>query len=257
MRNIKLTIEYDGTNYSGWQIQPDSPTIQGELEAAVRTIINFNISLDGLPSDPAYDGIHGASRTDAGVHAFDHVATFKTESAIPIYGIIRGLNSVLPRDIAIKDAVDMPLDFDARRHSKGKTYLYKVLTGPTRSPVYRNRAWYMRQSLDLDLMQEGASLLIGEKDFSSFRASGCGAKHPIREITSFTVCAPGDGFIEFTVKGTAFLRHMVRIMVGTLVELGKGKISIDEFKSIIEAKDRTRAPYTAAPEGLYLVETRY
>ncbi len=257
MRNIKLTIEYDGTNYSGWQIQPDCPTIQGELEAAVITIINFSISPDGLPSDPIYDGIHGASRTDAGVHAFDHVATFKTESAIPIYGIIRGLNSVLPRDIAIKDAVDMPLDFDARRHSKGKTYLYKVLTGPTRSPVYRNRAWYLRQSLDLELMQEGARLLVGEKDFSSFRASGCGAKHPIREVISFIVECKDDGFIEFTVNGTAFLRHMVRIMVGTLVELGKGNISIDEFEKIIEAKDRTRAPYTAVPEGLYLVKTKY
>jgi len=246
MRNIKLTIEYDGTSYSGWQIQPDNSTIQGELEAAVKTIINFSISSDGLPSDPAYDGIHGASRTDAGVHAFDHVATFKTESSIPIYGIIRGLNSVLPRDIAIKDAVDMPLGFDARRHSKGKTYLYKVLTGATRSPVYRNRA-----------LQEGARLLIGEKDFSTFRAAGCGAKHPIREVTSFIVSATDDGFIEFTIKGTAFLRHMVRIMVGTLVELGKGKISVEEFKCIIEAKDRTRAPYTAPPEGLYLMKTKY
>ncbi|VAV84767.1 tRNA pseudouridine(38-40) synthase [hydrothermal vent metagenome] len=257
MRNIKLTIEYDGTNYSGWQIQPDSPTIQGALEAAVRMIIAYKISSDNTPSDLSYDGIHGASRTDAGVHAFAHVATFKTDSLIPVDGLRRGLNSILPGDIAVKDAALVPADFDARRHSKGKTYLYKVLTGPTRSPVYRNRCWYLRESLDLELMQEGAKLLVGEKDFSSFRASGCGAKHPIREVTSFTVEAGDDGFIEFTVRGTAFLRHMVRIMVGTLVELGKGKVTINEFKDIIEAKKRTAAPYTAPPQGLFLMKTEY
>ncbi|VAW36984.1 tRNA pseudouridine(38-40) synthase [hydrothermal vent metagenome] len=257
MRNIKLTIEYDGTNYSGWQIQPDSPTIQGELETAVRMIIAFKTSSDNTPSDPSYSGIHGASRTDAGVHAFAHVATFKTDTDIPLYGIIRGLNSVLPRDIAIKEAVEVPADFDARRDSKGKTYLYKVLTGPTRSPIYRNRCWHLREGLDIELMQEGASLLVGEKDFSSFRASGCGAKHPIREVTSFTVESKGDGFIEFTVRGTAFLRHMVRIMVGTLVEVGRGKVTINEFRGIIEARERTAAPYTAPPQGLYLMATEY
>jgi len=257
MRNIKLTIEYDGTDYSGWQIQPGSPTIQGELEAAVRMIINYNIAPDGLSSDPSYGGVRGASRTDAGVHAFAHAATFKTGSEIPLDGIKRGLNSILPSDIAVKEAVEVPHDFDARRHSKGKTYLYKVLSGPTRSPIYRNRCWYLRESLDINLMQEGATLLIGKKDFSSFRASGCGAKHPIREVTSFTVELSDRGFIEFTVKGTAFLRHMVRIMVGALVELGKGKITINEFKGIIEAKERSAAPYTAPPQGLFLMETEY
>jgi tRNA pseudouridine38-40 synthase len=257
MRNIKLTIEYDGTNYSGWQVQPDSPTIQGELEAAVRKIIAFKVSDDNLPTDLSYDGIRGASRTDAGVHAFAHVATFKTDSLISIDGIIRGLNSVLPPDIVIKDATEVSPDFDARRDSKGKTYLYRVLSAPRRSPIYRNRCWYMRESLDVGLMQEGATLLIGKKDFSSFRASGCGAKHPIREVTSFTVEATDAGFIEFTVRGTAFLRHMVRIMVGTLVELGKGKITTNEFEKIIEAKERTAAPYTAPPQGLFLMETKY
>lgn len=257
MRNIKLTIEYDGTNYCGWQVQPGSPSIQGELDGAVRKIIAFKVSGDNIPTDLSYDGVRGASRTDAGVHAFAHVATFKTDSQISIDGIIRGMNSVLPPDIVIKDATEVPACFDARRDSRGKTYLYRVLTAPRRSPIYRNRCWYMRESLDVALMQEGAALLIGEKDFSSFRASGCGAKHPVREITSFTVEATDDGFIEFVVKGTAFLRHMVRIMVGTLVELGKGKITVSEFKEIIEAKERTAAPYTAPPQGLFLMETEY
>lgn len=257
MRNIKLTIEYDGTNYSGWQVQPDSPTIQGELEAAVRMIIAYKTLDDNTPSDLSYDGIHGASRTDAGVHAFAHVATFKTDSQIPLDGIRRGLNSVLPRDIAIVDATEESPDFDARRSSKGKTYLYRVLSAPTRSPIYRNRCWYLRESLDIDIMRQGASLLIGRKDFSSFRASGCGAKHPVREVTSFTVEPSADGFIIFTVRGTAFLRHMVRIMVGTLVELGKGRVTLDEFKAIIEAKERTAAPYTAPPQGLFLMKTEY
>lgn len=245
MRNIRLLIEYEGTHYAGWQRQAEHPTIQGKLTEAIEKLTGAPVNLTG------------ASRTDAGVHAWGQVANFKTESRIPLLGIRQGLNSILPEDIVVKDAVEMPPDFDSRRGSTGKTYVYKVLNRRYPSSIMRNFSWFVYQPLDINLMREGAKHMIGEKDFSSFRAADSDALHSIREVTSIEVSEKPEGMIEFEVKGTAFLRHMVRIMVGTLVTLGKGKLKPDDIKAIIEAKNREAAAMTAPPQGLFLVKVEY
>lgn len=244
MRNIRLLVEYEGTNYAGWQVQKDAPTVQGALRDAVKR-------LTGEDETP-----RGASRTDAGVHALGQVASFITASLIPPYGIMQGLNFYLPDDIVIKDAGDAPLEFDPRRDSKGKTYLYRILNRNVPSAVLRRHSWFVFKPLDVALMREAAGYFIGEKDFSSFMADS-DAAHSIREVTSVKIEEKGGGLLEFEIKGTAFLRHMVRIMVGTLVAAGKGKIRPLDVQGIIEAKDRTKAAVTAPPQGLFLVKVDY
>ncbi len=245
MRNIKLLIEYEGTNYAGWQVQASLATIQGTLiDAATR-----------LTQKEA--AIAGASRTDAGVHALGQVASLKTESTIPCYNIMQGMNALLPDDIVIKDAQDMPDWFDPRRDSKGKIYLYRIINRNHPSAMARNFTWHIFTPLDIAAMREAARHFIGEKDFSSFRAADSEALHSIREVTSVEVFDRGEGLIEIEVMGTAFLRHMVRIMTGTLVAVGKGKISPAEIPAIIEAKDRSAAAMTAPPQGLILVKVEY
>jgi tRNA pseudouridine38-40 synthase len=244
MRNIRLLIEYDGTGYAGWQVQSRAPTVQGKLIEGIKKLTGEDVALIG------------AARTDAGVHAMGQVANFKTPSGIPLGEIIDGLNSILPADIVIKSAVEVPLEFDSRRDAKSKTYLYRVLNRQRRSPLAMRYSWLVKEPLDIELMKRGASLFLGKKDFTSFRATGSDAPHSVRAVTSFRVEKGGD-VIEFEVGGTAFLRHMVRIMVATLVSLGMGKLALDDVTSIIEAKDRTRAPVTAPPGGLFLKEVEY
>lgn len=245
MRNIRLLIEYEGTNYSGWQLQPSLPTIQGALVSAVKELTGEAVE------------VRGASRTDAGVHAFGQVAAFNTSSLIPAFNIRQGLNSYLPKDIIVKDASDAPAEFDPRRDSTGKVYRYDILNRSYPSALRRNFVWHVFKPLDLRLMRGGAGHIIGEKDFSSFRAADSDAPHSVREVTSVAVEEKGDGFIEIEVRGTAFLRHMVRIMVGTLVAVGKGKLKPEGVARIIEAKDRSAAGMTAPPQGLTLIEVRY
>lgn len=245
MRNIRLIVEYQGTNYAGWQVQKEIPTIQGALMEAVKRLTGEG------------DDLVGASRTDAGVHAFWQVASFKTESRIPVNGILHGLNSFLPPDISIKEASEATPEFDPRRHSKGKTYLYRILNRSYPSPLLREFSWHVFKPLDIELMREGAKHYIGEKDFTSFRAADSDAPHSIREVTSFEISEKADNLIEIEVKGTAFLRHMVRIMVGTIVTLGKGKLAPEDIKKIIGAKDRAAAGMTAPPQGLCLMKVEY
>src|SRR3990170_7683920 len=245
MRNIKLLIEYEGTNYAGWQVQKNLSTIQGTIQEKLKILTGEEIELTS------------ASRTDAGVHALGQVANFNTDSRISSHAIQMGLNALLPDDIVIKSAEDVSLDFDSRRNAKAKTYRYLILNRSYPSAIYRNFSWHVFQKLDIDAMTKAASCLIGKKDFTSFRAAECDAPHSIREILSFSIEKKDDGFLELEVKGTAFLRHMVRIMVGTLVAIGKGKIAVNDFESIIEAKDRRLAGMTAPPEGLFLKEVEY
>ncbi len=245
MRNIRLILEYDGTGYAGWQIQSTKPTIQGTLIHAIKVLTGEDVRLVG------------ASRTDSGVHAMGQVANFTTTSRIPLYGIKRGLNSILPGDIAVKEAEEVPLQFHARRGAKSKTYLYRIFNGDYIPPLARARCWSVFRPLDIGLMREGAEFFIGKKDFRSFMASGCDARTTVREIFQFTVEDARDGFIELTVKGTAFLRHMVRIMVGTLVTCGLGRISPADIERIMDARDRTLANVTAPPQGLFLKEVEY
>lgn len=249
MRNVKLTIEYEGTNYAGWQIQTNHPSVQGAVASAVRRL---------KAEPPGMElKINGASRTDAGVHAAGQVANFFTPSAIPPHALLHGLNAMLPFDIVVKAVEDVPPEFDSRRHSTGKVYIYRILNRQYPSALLRNFSWYIYKPLDTALMKEAAKYFIGEKDFASFCAAESDANHTKREVTSFEVYDKGGGIIEFEVRGRAFLRHMVRIMAGTLAAVGKGKIKPGEIKRIIEAKDRRAALMTAPAQGLTLVKVEY
>lgn len=245
MRNIKLIIEYQGTNYAGWQIQHNLPTIQETIQEKLKIMTGEDIELTA------------SSRTDAGVHALGQTANFHTQSRIPVHSFQMGLNALLPDDIVIKRAEEVSPDFDSRRNAKAKTYKYLILNRPYPSAIYRNFSWHVFQKLDIDAMRKAAACLIGKKDFTSFRATECDALHSVREILSFSIKHKDDGFLELEVKGTAFLRHMVRIMVGTLVAVGKGKIMPHDFQAIIDAKDRKLAGMTAPPQGLFLKEVEY
>ena len=245
MRNIKLLIEYEGTNYAGWQVQKNLPTIQGTIQEKLKILTGEEIELTS------------ASRTDAGVHALGQVANFRTVRGISLHSVQMGLTALLPDDIAVKSAEDVSMDFDSRKDAKSKTYRYLILNRPYPSAINRNFSWHVFQKLDIDAMKKAADCLIGKRDFTSFRAAECDALHFVREILSFSIKKKDDGFLEIEVKGTAFLRHMVRIMVGTLVAIGKGKIKAEDFQSIIDAKDRRLAGMTAPPYGLFLKEVEY
>lgn len=246
MRNIKLVIEYDGTNYSGWQVQETLPTVQGTLIEAARKLTQRD--------DAA---IAGASRTDAGVHALGQVASLRAETNISTHAIMHGMNAFLPGDIVVREAAEMPADFDPRRSSTGKVYLYRIINRDHPYALMRNFSWHIFKHLDLSAMREAAAHFVGEKDFSSFRAADSDAPHSIREVTSVEVLEKPDGLIEIEVRGNAFLRHMVRIMVGTLVAVGKGKLRPSAMPAIIEARNREAAAMTAPPQGLCLVKVEY
>jgi tRNA pseudouridine38-40 synthase len=269
VRHIRLVVEYDGTALCGWQRQANGPTVQGHLEAALGKLLAHEAR------------VVGASRTDAGVHARGQVASFRTERPIPLHGIRRGLNSLLPPAIANADAAEVPDDFHPRFSATGKHYRYLVLTRSERSPRWRDRAWHRAGALDLAAMRQAAAALIGEHDFAAFRAAGCTAKRTVRRIDEIAISAgeledPRDatrgegnfaalpaaevgslGLVAFDVRGNAFLRNMVRIVVGTLVEVGAGRRPAGQVAEILASCDRTRAGITAPPQGLELVSVRY
>ncbi len=244
MRNIKLIIEYDGTNYAGWQVQPNGLAIQQVLEEALEKLIGSRVR------------IHSSGRTDAGVHARRMVATFRTEKTIPLRAFSDGLNTLLPPDIAVREAGEVSVDFDPRRDAKGKHYRYTILNAPRRLPLVRLHAWHVRERLDLDAMRRAAAHLVGEHDFAAFRASGCAAETTVRRIDALEIGRDGD-LIHIDVMGSGFLRNMVRIMVGTLVETGLGKRLPDGFSSLFEVPDRAAAGMTAPAHGLCLMEVFY
>lgn len=247
MRNIKLIIEYDGTNYHGWQRQANAVAIEELVEKALLTILREEIKLTT------------AGRTDTGVHAINQVVNFSTENTIRADRLFLSLNAILPNDIVIKSVEDVPDNFDARRSAKSKRYRYVILNSKAPTALYRKRAWHVRAKLDTDLMLKGAEMLLGEHDFSSFRGKGCVSKHAVRRMLNVSINVVGEAkeYIYFEIEGQAFLKHMVRNIVGTLVALGSGKIGINEFKSALDARDRTKAGVTAPPQGLYLVEVKY
>jgi tRNA pseudouridine38-40 synthase len=203
--------------------------------------------------------VTGASRTDAGVHARAQVASFRTERTIPLHGIRRGMNAILPPQIAIVAAEDAPEDFHPRFSATGKHYRYSIFVRPDRSPRWRDRAWHRPQGVDVARMQAAAAALIGEHDFAAFRAAGCAAKTTRRRIDAVDVAATASepDLVTVDVRGNAFLRHMVRIVTGTLVEVGEGRREIAEVAEILASCDRTRAGQTAPPHGLELLEVFY
>jgi len=247
MRNIKLIVEYEGTNYSGWQAQKTlTTTIQGTLVETARRLTRDKSAT-----------VSGASRTDAGVHALGQVAGLKAETDMTCNALLHGFNAFLPEDIVVRKVVDMPPDFDPRRGSKSKTYLYRIMNRDHPSALLRHYSWNIFNPLDIGAMREAATHFIGEKNFASFMAADSDANHPVREVTGVDILAKEDGLIEIEVRGTAFLRHMVRIMVGTLVAVGKGKRRPSDIHGIIEARSREAAGMTAPAEGLCLVKVEY
>jgi tRNA pseudouridine38-40 synthase len=244
MRTIKLTISYDGTNYAGWQVQTNGLAIQQVTEEALAKILSSPVRL------------YSSGRTDAGVHAEGMVAAFRTDRELPLSAFSDGLNSHLPLDITVREAEEAPSDFDPRRDAKGKHYRYTILNTHRRSPLCRLYAWHLRGALDLDAMREAARLMVGEKDFAAFRTSGCDARTTVRNIFSVEISRERE-IIRIDVKGSGFLRNMVRIMVGMLVEVGKGKIPLSAVPAFFNGKNGATAGMTAPAHGLCLVEVYY
>lgn len=244
MRNIKLTIEYDGTNYNGWQTQEDKNTIQDTVESALKVLTNEETKLVG------------ASRTDSGVHALGQVANFMTSSNISVEKYPNALNSVLPKDIVIKKAEDVSENFHSRYDSKGKTYRYVILNSKYPSALNRNFSYFYPYYLDVKAMQEACEYIIGTHDFSAFKASGGSSKTSIRTVHKAEIIKKSEN-IYFYITGDGFLYNMVRIIIGTLLEVGRGKIRPKDMEYIILSRDRKRAGKTAPAHGLYLMEVLY
>ena len=245
MTRIRLTLEYDGTGLVGWQRQANGPSVQQHLEEALAEMLGGAVE------------VTGASRTDAGVHARGQVACFATERTIPLEGMRRGLNAILPPAIAVVDAAEVDESFHPRFSATGKHYRYTLWTRRDRSPFWRDRAWHRPRPLDLAAMAEAARPLLGEHDFAAFRASGCSARTTARRLDAIDITRPDPDRVTLDVRGNAFLRHMVRILTGTLVEIGEGRRAISEIPGILASQDRTRAGQTAPPQGLELLSVEY
>lgn len=254
-KNILLKIKYDGTDFSGWQRQPNVRTGQGEIEAALSKVTGLDVKIEGT------------SRTDAGVHAMGQMASFKGDFGIPVEKLKYVANNILwamsgnkmkSPDIEILEVAEVDLDFHARFDSVGKTYKYIIEHGKDFDIFNRNYAYQIRELLDVEKIKSAAQAFVGEKDFKGFQSSGGTPREStIRKITSMKVEVSSPNRIEIFVTGNGFLYNMVRIIVGTLVDIGLGKISLDEIDDIIKSCDRCRAGHTAPPQGLYLLRVYY
>jgi tRNA pseudouridine38-40 synthase len=244
MRNIKLLIEYDGTNYCGWQRQPNGITIQEIMENTL-----FKITSEKTT-------IIASGRTDSGVHAIGQVANFKTASRMEDISFLKAFNSLLPKDIAVKDAATMNDNFHSQRSAKSKIYRYCILNRSYPSCFDYRYSWLIRQPLNLDEMKEAAVFLIGAHDFSSFRSSTCEAKDPVRTLSRLDIEKIEDK-IFLWCEADGFLKQMVRNIVGTLVYVGNGRFKPSTMKKILENKNRSSAGPTAPPQGLFLMEVNY
>lgn len=265
--NVRLLLEYDGTNFHGWQRQADGlPTIQGTLEETLSRITKQPITL------------FGAGRTDAGVHATGQVASFRSPLKLTESSWVRAINSLLPPDIVIRSAEYVPLEFHARYSALSKVYQYAILASEQPSPFLRNYVWHVKRPLDIPSMQGASGYLTGTYDFSSFRASECSAKSPVRTLDRLEIApippleAAGQGsaclvplnrppcngtLVLFTFEARSFLQHMVRNIVGTLNDVGRGRLNPSDVRDIMEKKDRRYAGPIAPPQGLVLSQVKY
>ena len=245
MRNIRLTIEYDGKDFNGWQKQPNKLNIQGTIEKAIEKITGEEIDL------------MASGRTDRGVHALGQVANFKTNSTLPIEKFPIAINSNMKSSIRIKDAKEVDERFHSRLSCKRKTYRYVINNSKYGSSIYRNLETHIPVKLDIEKMKEAVKYFEGEHDFKAFKASGTSSKSSVRIIYKAEVIEINDERIWIELTGSGFLYNMVRIISGTLVDVGLGKIEPKEIKNIIESKDRQKAGKTLAPQGLFLVKVEY
>ncbi len=250
MRNLKVILAYDGSEFSGWQVQPNTPTVQGTLASAIRRLTGEKV----LPQ--------GSGRTDAGVHALAQVATFPTESTIPVDNFAKALNDILPQSIRVTEVSEVPADFHARKSAKNKTYRYRMYREAICPPFLARYVWHSPFRLDEPAMQQAATFVVGEHDFTSFAAidpeRGCEEEEAsnVRRIF-FSNWERRDEEFVYTVSGSGFLHHMVRNLVGTFLLAGKGTIQPAEIQRIIAARSRSAAGATAAASGLYLVKVEY
>jgi tRNA pseudouridine38-40 synthase len=239
-----LWIRYDGTDFHGWQRQTDLRSVQGELESALKKVVGDEYRMAS------------SSRTDSGVHALRHPVGVKTPVKLPPVALFRGMNSVLPMDMAVVDVQTVPLGFNARKSAVAKTYRYRVLNQTNRDPFIGRYAWHVPYRLDVESMREAAQYLVGEHDFSAFRAADCDARSPRRRVHAIVVERNGSEII-FTLHGNAFLRNMVRIIVGNLVTVGRGRLTPAMVKEILDSLDRTKGAQTAPARGLTLMDVDY
>lgn len=239
----RLVVEYDGTDFHGWQLQPGARTVQGELEAAAERVFGVAVR------------VAAAGRTDAGVHAAGQVVAFSAERVIEPRTVRRALNFHTGGDLAVCDVEWVGDDFDPRRHAASRRYLYRIWNRPEGSPFWRRYAWFVPRPLEVEAMQRAAAQLVGEHDFTSFQGAGCDAEHARRRVLGSTLTVDGP-LLTYEIEATAFLRHMVRNIVGTLVEIGLAQREAD-LGALLAARDRTRAGATAPARGLCLVEVRY
>jgi tRNA pseudouridine38-40 synthase len=243
-RNISLVLEYDGTIYHGWQWQPNAITIQEVVQRGIEKILDHPVK------------IYAAGRTDTGVHAFGQVINFYTDKVIDIVSIIKGLNSLLPGDIRVKNAREVDESFQARYSAKSKSYIYCIVNTRYHSPFHVRYTWHIPYAVDARLMNESIKEIIGVHDFSSFKKKNEIYKRHEREVLRAGVKRRGE-FIYILIEATGFLRYMVRNIVGTLVLVGEGKISKEDFSAILQSRDRVNAGPTAPPQGLFLRKIRY
>lgn len=245
MRNILLYLEFDGRSFRGWQVQPDTRTVQGEVEKILRIMF-----------DEPELRVMGCGRTDAGVHALAMAVTFQAKRVIPCEGLVKGLNSQFPPDIVALSAREVPSGFCARHSSLGKHYRYQIWNHSRASTHARYYSWHIRDPLNIDALREGASYLVGRHDFSSFRASGCSSKHAVRDLWDIKIYQKGYFvFIEF--YGSAFVRHMVRNLVGSLHEVGLNNHPPEWIHEVLRARNRQKASITAPANGLFMVSVDY
>lgn len=242
MRNIKLTLEYEGTNYYGWQVQPGGRTVQGVLEKSLEDLLQESVR------------IIGAGRTDAGVHAKGQVANFTTESKLLLYEIHRGLNALLPRDVVVRCAEEVPAKFHARYDATSRKYLYRISSQPT--ALRRNFVWTIFSALDLGLMREAAQPLVGTHDFASFCLGSEERSHYRCTVQQVSLKRAKDE-THFQIAADRFLRAMVRVIVGRLVEVGRGRLTPVKFLEFLEKEGNQPSTMVAPPQGLCLMEVQY
>ncbi len=242
---VRLTIEYDGTGYSGWQLQAGQDTIQARIEAALEKLFDQKVR------------IHGAGRTDAGVHALGQVAAFDAPRYFNPSDLRRALNATLPPDIAVREAVEAASRFDPRRDAYLRAYQYRILNREIRSAFEHRYAWHVREALDVDAMRMAARRFLGEHDFAAFRTLGTETKSTLRRIYVSQWEQRREDLLLYRIEGSSFLRHMVRAMVAAMVEIGRKRMSVKVLDALLSEGNRAAAPAAAPACGLFLVEVRY